>query len=166
MRGIRKDLTGLKFNKWVVINYSHTLNKKAFWNCICECGTKKSVAAGNLLSGISNGCRNPIHMKGNNLGEKHGLWKENVSYKSLHQWVRRNSIIPNECEDCGLKANLDAANVSHEYKRDLSDWKWLCRKCHWKFDDKSESMKKEMLRRKSLGIGPDRDLKTGRFVSI
>lgn len=30
---------------------------------------------------------------------------------------------------------LQIANISKEYLRDFSDWFWLCRKCHAKYDD-------------------------------
>jgi hypothetical protein len=31
---------------------------------------------------------------------------------------------------CKQKRKLEVANISQQYKRDLSDWEWLCRKCH------------------------------------
>jgi len=58
-------------------------------------------------------------------------WKgDNVSYKGLHAWVRMNLSSEGKCWDCGKEARLDVANISQEYKRDLSDWEYLCRSCH------------------------------------
>lgn len=67
-------------------------------------------------------------------GERHYGWKEKPSYQALHEWVRKNSIIPAVCAHCSRPKRLDAANVSKEYKRDLSDWIFLCKSCHAKFD--------------------------------
>lgn len=65
------------------------------------------------------------------MGEKHPLWAgDNVSYGALHSWVKRHFPKPEFCVDCKIKKARDLANISHEYKRDLSDWEWLCHKCH------------------------------------
>lgn len=29
-----------------------------------------------------------------------------------------------------ITKRLDIANVSQRYLRDISDWRWLCRRCH------------------------------------
>jgi len=74
-----------------------------------------------------------------NSGEKNNMWKgSDVGYRSLHSWVIRQKGQPNKCEDCG-EDNLVGhlihwANISGKYKRDLTDWKRLCVKCHSKFD--------------------------------
>ena len=75
-------------------------------------------------------------------GKKNINWKgSNVSYISLHQWVRTNKPIPLCCEKCGKKKSLDAANISGEYKRDLRDWCYLCRSCHMKDDGRINNLK-------------------------
>ncbi len=68
-------------------------------------------------------------------GPKHYMWKiENVGYIPLHQWVRRNKSKPQFCEECGHNPPMDVANISGEYKRDIKDFRWLCRRCHMKGD--------------------------------
>jgi len=64
--------------------------------------------------------------------ENNPMWKGNdVKYDALHEWVRRYKKKPKRCPECGkLTTKLDIANISGEYKRDLSDFKYLCRKCH------------------------------------
>lgn len=58
-------------------------------------------------------------------------WKGNqVKYRDLHKWVREHKKSNKKCEDCLLVKKLDLANVSGDYKRDLNDWRYLCRKCH------------------------------------
>ena len=73
------------------------------------------------------------------VGSKNHQWAgDKVSYKTLHQWVRRNSIVPSNCQSCNKLSKLDAANISGNYLRDLSDWKFLCRKCHMGEDGRLE----------------------------
>ena len=68
--------------------------------------------------------------------EKNHNWKgDEVGYHCLHIWVRKYKPKPEKCQSCGKKTgNLDCANISGEYKRDLNDYVYLCRVCHMKFD--------------------------------
>ena len=68
---------------------------------------------------------------------KNHMWKgDKVGYTSLHQWLYRKLGQPNKCEHCGKNKKCDWANKSGKYKRIVSDWIRLCRKCHIKFDKK------------------------------
>lgn len=68
-------------------------------------------------------------------GKNNPNWKgDNVGMDALHNWIKRRLAKPLGCNDCGEIKPLDLANKSHEYKRDLHDWLWLCRKCHVKYD--------------------------------
>lgn len=65
------------------------------------------------------------------IGSKNPMWKgDKVGYDALHDWVKRNVKKTSLCQECNLVPSMDAANISNEYKRDASDWEWLCRKCH------------------------------------
>ena len=67
--------------------------------------------------------------------EKHPQWKgDDVSYTGLHQWVSRKRGKAIWCTFCGSCINVQWANISGEYKRDLRDWLELCAKCHANFD--------------------------------
>lgn len=71
-----------------------------------------------------------------NSGEKHPEYKgDEVGYSGLHWWIRRHfgkaffcSNKPNE--HAGRK--YEWANISGEYKRDISDWQQLCHSCNLK----------------------------------
>lgn len=77
-------------------------------------------------------------VKPHNQGEKNGQWKgEDVGYHALHDYVKTHMTKVLNCERCGLPKKLDIANISGEYKRDLRDWEWLCRKCHMKQDGRT-----------------------------
>lgn len=80
-------------------------------------------------------------------GSQHPNWKgDKCSYSSIHDWVKRIYASPDQCQKCGIdnkkierkdgvKINyLHLANISGEYKRDVSDWTYLCPPCHSKLD--------------------------------
>lgn len=62
---------------------------------------------------------------------KNPAWKDNdVGYNALHMWVKRRLPKTKLCKDCNTNPPRDLANISQKYKRDISDWEWLCRRCH------------------------------------
>lgn len=72
------------------------------------------------------------------VGVRSEKWKgDKVSYGSLHSWVRRWKGKPIECTFCSSTENLQWANISREYQRNLEDWMPLCAKCHWHYDRES-----------------------------
>jgi len=103
-------------------------------------------------------------MKGINLGKKNGQWKGNkVSYKSLHQWVRRHKPKSMFCECCGkITEKLDCANISGDYLRDISDWRWLCRKCHMKEDGRATEFNNK--RNQNIKEGNVKRDRFGRYI--
>lgn len=73
---------------------------------------------------------------GENTMDKNVNWKgESVGKVGLHAWIKRRLAKPLGCNHCGEVKPLDLANKSHEYKRELDDWLWLCRRCHSKYDN-------------------------------
>jgi len=73
------------------------------------------------------------------MGKLNNKWKgDKVSYRSLHKWVERHLGKSDTCEECGIKNfighQIHWANINHEYKRNLTDWRRLCTKCHGIFD--------------------------------
>jgi len=69
------------------------------------------------------------------MGENNPAWKgEKVGYYALHIWAKRRKKKPKYCESCKKEGWMDLANISQEYKRDLADWEYLCRKCHMERD--------------------------------
>lgn len=68
-------------------------------------------------------------------GEDHHLWKgDEVKYCALHQWLYRQLGKAKQCMYCGSTNNVQWANISRKYKRDISDWMELCAKCHYGYD--------------------------------
>jgi len=76
-------------------------------------------------------------------GNKNPNWKgNNVTKRSLHAWVQRHKFKPNLCEICKSVPPLDLANVSGQYKRDINDFIWICRRCHEISDGRITKLKK------------------------
>lgn len=77
-------------------------------------------------------------------------WKgDDAGYSAIHCWVRKIMGNPITCKECniagekiGRRWNLEWANISGEYKRNLADWVGLCKKCHSKFDEIGEGRKR------------------------
>lgn len=72
-------------------------------------------------------------------GAKNGSWKgDKVGYRGIHKWIELMLGKPKHCAHC-LNDKLTHrqyhwANLSHSYKRNLSDWIRLCVKCHKAYD--------------------------------
>lgn len=66
-----------------------------------------------------------------NLAENNGLWKGDMVGKlALHDWIKCHKPQLELCEECKKVPPRDLANISGEYKRDINDFRWLCRRCH------------------------------------
>ena len=55
LRG-HEDLTGQVFGRWTARRFSHSNRQTSYWLCRCECGTEKTVRAGQLKNGTSSSC--------------------------------------------------------------------------------------------------------------
>ena len=143
------DLTGKIFGKLLVIKKSFTTNKgtrvaRINWLCQCECGNKKSIPGHDLKSGAINscGCNAYKWVSEAKLAEKNPMWKgDKVGYQALHGWVRRRLHKTKLCEKCHKSLPYDLANRSGKYLRDLSDWEWLCRRCHMLGDGRMKNLR-------------------------
>lgn len=51
-----KDLTGKRFNLWIVVSRAQNKNGRIYWNCRCECGTERPVLGQNLVNGTAKSC--------------------------------------------------------------------------------------------------------------
>ena|SRR5688572_23442853 len=68
-------------------------------------------------------------------GSNNPSWKgDNVGIVQVHKWVEKQLGRPERCSKCDAVGKVDLANISQEYKRELTDWEWLCRRCHMKSD--------------------------------
>jgi len=75
--------------------------------------------------------------------EKNYNWKgDKVGYSALHKWVYKKLGKAILCSWCFSSKNVEWANISENYKRDINDWIQLCRRCHMIKDKRLENLKK------------------------
>lgn len=96
-------------------------------------------------------------------GKNNYFWKEKSigTYGALHKWIRRRLSKPKLCNDCKNDKPRDLANISGKYKQELSDWEWLCRKCHMKKDGRLKKLSE--LEKDYKGI-KNPNYKNGRYI--
>ncbi len=65
------------------------------------------------------------------LGEKNHNWKGNkAGYQALHIWIRNTLGKATKCSNGHIARQYVWANISGEYKREISDWHELCKACN------------------------------------
>jgi hypothetical protein len=78
-----EDLTGKKFGKLNVLEFSHKVKKVRYWKCKCDCGNEKVINGFHLKRGKINSCGCLIKEATRKMGlanKTHGL-KHNILYK-------------------------------------------------------------------------------------
>lgn len=106
--------------------------------CAKEFGTCKSEIRRGGGKTCSRECFYEYLRKTVKRGSESHAWKgDKAGYGSMHDWVRKELGKPSFCEICKtLEAKkYEWANISGQYKRDVTDWKRLCTRCHHKFDN-------------------------------
>jgi len=91
--------------------------------------------------------------------ENNPRWNEkSTDYDGIHGWVRRRLKRPDICPKCGKRPKrMDLCYKDHTkgrkdvYKRDLSMWKYLCRKCHMEEDGRINNLKQFKPKTKGCG---------------
>lgn len=102
---------------------------------ICSEETRKKISEKQkerLINGVPKEQREKHSewMKERFVGKNNFNWKgDKVSYKGLHQWVRKHLFKPDFCK-CNLKLPVEVHNIDGKYTRNLETWEWLCKKCH------------------------------------
>lgn len=109
------------------ITYQSRVDQGRGKTCSLECRAKR-IALFNKTERDYSKTNNPK-------GERNPMWRgDNVGYGALHDWVKRMLAMPFACGKCEQIKKLTLSNISGEYKRDVSDWVWLCYSCHRKYD--------------------------------
>lgn len=145
---LKLSLAGEKFGRLLVIRPLPNKGRDTVWLCLCCCGNFSHVATRELRKGDTKscGCLYRRRKLGSfyskpAFGKKNSNWKGDlVGYAALHKWVKKRLIKPAICDVCNENKALDLANISQKYKRDLSDWEWLCRRCHMTKDGRLNNL--------------------------
>lgn len=115
-----KDISGQRFGIVTVLFRNGTSkNKKALWNCICDCGTEWNAISGNLISGktLSCGCHRPGKIT-------HGMSKSN-EYKIWCDMIARcynnNNYAYKYYGERGICVSEDWKNNFSNFIRDMGN---------------------------------------------
>lgn len=85
----KKDLTGLRFGKLVVIDYAGKNDTgKIMWNCRCDCGNYRIVRSDVLVRGEAISCKECAKERYRELVTKHGLSHSRL-YKLFRNIITR-----------------------------------------------------------------------------
>ena len=118
--------SGLGRRKRIKVGCQFCLKEFETWTCRIEDGQGKFC---------SKTCSNRAHA---HEGEAAHNWKgDAVGYGGIHYWIKKmlGKAIRCEGENCsGVSRKYEWANISRKYKRELNDWKQLCKSCHVNFD--------------------------------
>ncbi len=145
-----KDMTGLKFGRLTVINFSYNKGTggHSYWMCKCKCGKNIVARGSHLRVGQTKSCgclagdigRKFLKVYANSdahKGKGNPAWKgKNTKYSSIHSWLT-NNYEKKSCEVCGSIKNLDWALIKGKvHDHDRSNYMVLCRSHHIKYDRK------------------------------
>lgn len=111
----RRDLTGMKFGRLTVLEYDSTVNGKAYWKCICDCGKCKITLGTSLVRGDTKSCG--------------CLWAETIlKSNTRHSFSRRNgdqhirNIHRGMLERCCNPKNIQYKNYGGRGIRVCDEW--------------------------------------------
>lgn len=108
-KGIKEDLTGLKFGKLTVISFYGVKNKKSYWLCECDCEDKnqKVARSDQLKDGITKSCGCSIKLGTHGMSNTRlfNIWSgirsrcNNKNSKDYHNYGGRGVKICDEWEN-------------------------------------------------------------------
>lgn len=112
----------------VEIAMKYGVSQKVVWRAMRRFGIKTRTAA-----------------KRNQTGQANSSWKgSGAGYAAFHKRMESLKGKPCKCEACGTtdeSKSYDWANQTGRYD-DPSDYKRMCRSCHWKLDKKILNIKR------------------------
>lgn len=142
-----KDLTGRRFGRLVVLEFSHT-DRHSYWKCKCDCGNEVIACSDVLQSGLkrSCGCLKIHDLTGQRFGKltvkalsevknRSAIWKCQCDCGNITE-VLGNSLVSGGTRSCGC-----LIKETRPIKHGLADtriyniWKGMIRRC---FHEESE----------------------------
>lgn len=155
----RIDMTGMRYDRLVVINFVDTKYKKARWRCVCDCSKEVIVYGENLRRGRTHSCgclnmdskrsrsgiNSPVWGLRGELSPswQGGLTSENQRIRTSTEYAQwRTSCFIRDnytCQNCGKVGGLlhshHIENFSNHksLRLELANSVTMCKNCHKKF---------------------------------
>ena len=120
----RKDLTGKRFGRLLVVGEPQNGSRGTIWKCLCDCGTVCYKVSADLVHGNTQSCgcyKKDLHSTMNDLtnqqfGELKALYTEEVSKDGQRLWVcqcscgekaivRAGALRSGKTQSCGCKTS-------------------------------------------------------------
>ena len=132
---LRRDYKSGMTQTEIAAKYKTT--QKVIWHAMKKMGIKARIA-----------------VKRDQTGDKNSSWKgDAASYSAMHARMTRQFGQPKRCDECGTtdkRKSYDWSNVSGRFG-DVTDYRRLCRSCHWKLDGKVFNIKRMRGRKVARG---------------
>lgn len=106
---ILKDLTGQKFGRLTVLEFSHKDKAQYLWSCKCECGSIITAKSGNLKNGTTKSCgclSKPKDLTGLTFGKLTVIDYSHKNKDGRHFW---NCVC-----DCGAKKKISGGYLNNK----------------------------------------------------
>jgi hypothetical protein len=107
------DVIGKTINKWHIDSFALTKKWEHYYNCTCECGTKKVVCGRNIITGKSKSCG---CQKSKATHDRCFIDVTGQKFNKLTciKWEKRNNAVYWYCQcDCGNFTWVEASNLKH-----------------------------------------------------
>jgi hypothetical protein len=125
---LKKDLTGKRFGKLLVIKFSKSKDQNRMWLCKCDCGNEIEVSTADLNRKyiLSCGCSDKYSLDciKTRRYDEYAMWRKQV--------FKRDDYM---CKICGANGKLNAHHiVNYKYSKphsyDINNGITMCKKCH------------------------------------
>lgn len=141
------DLTGLKFERWLVVKETRKKQNHTYWLCMCDCGNEREVVGQHLRNGKSKSCgcfhkeiTREIHKThGMSKNDTYGIWKgmkarckskNSMSYASYgangitvcEQWEEFENFLEDMGYRPGKEFSIDRIDVTKGYFKKNCKW--------------------------------------------
>lgn len=151
----RKNLAGLRYNRFLVLNFSHTDKwRTSHWSCVCDCGNIKTISQRALVNGSTKSCgclkqevdndrkgvNNPRYNPNLTIEERVG-GRFIEGYKEWKCQIK--NIFKFKCDTCErsisgkmVSHHLESYDKNPSLRTDLTNGVCLCKMCHASFHKK------------------------------
>jgi len=112
------DLTGKRFGKLTVIEFSYNVGTNYLWKCLCDCGKEKLISGSSLRKGVTNSC-GCLHFEVTALLEGEasfnflfGIYKRNAKRRDISFEIEKEFFRKTTKENC-FYCNREPSQVIH-----------------------------------------------------